>query len=85
MTSSNFCIPRREINEEHFGQGVGSRGVVAFNHSGIADSGREAGWKPVSVPAVPVHTTYSAITLVTNSGLRPAWKSLFSRWLGDML
>jgi len=41
MGFSNFCTPRREINEEHFRKGVGTGGVVAFNHSGIADdSGR---------------------------------------------
>jgi hypothetical protein len=36
LASSNFCIPRRAINEEHFRKGADTGGVVAFNHSGIA-------------------------------------------------
>jgi hypothetical protein len=35
-----FCTPRREINEEYFRQGIDTRGIVAFNHSGIADDAR---------------------------------------------
>jgi hypothetical protein len=37
LVVTNFCIPRREINEESFRQGIDLRGVVAFNHGGIAD------------------------------------------------
>jgi hypothetical protein len=37
LVVTNFCIPRREINEESFRQGIDTRGVVAFNHGGIAD------------------------------------------------
>jgi hypothetical protein len=37
LVVTNFCTPRREINEESFRQGIDTRGVVAFNHGGIAD------------------------------------------------
>jgi hypothetical protein len=37
LVVTNFCTPRREINEEYFRQGIDTRGIVAFNHSGIAD------------------------------------------------
>jgi hypothetical protein len=41
LAVSNFCTPRREINEEYVSQGIDTRSVIAFNHSGIAvDSSR---------------------------------------------
>jgi hypothetical protein len=37
LVVTNFCTPRREINEEYLRQGIDTRRVVAFNHGGIAD------------------------------------------------
>jgi hypothetical protein len=38
LAASSFYTPRRNPHEEHFCKGIDIRGVVAFNHGGIAEN-----------------------------------------------